>query len=132
MVNPFLSNMATISPVRSKLFSAALASVMQERGINQVTLGAKAGLAVSRINNYLQGHFRTIKPAHVAAICKALETTPADTAALFKRTLTTYCRRISADCWIFASRAPEMLEDGRCRRRGYRRSSPLSSRTSTR
>ena len=116
MVNPFLSNMATISPVRSKLFSAALASVMQERGINQVTLGAKAGLAVSRINNYLQGHFRTIKPAHVAAICEALETTPADTAALIQAYTYDLLPENLRDRRIFASRAPEMLEDGRCRR----------------
>jgi len=80
----FSGSMATPSPTRSKLFSAALASVMQDRGINQVTLSAKSGLPVSRINNYLQGHFRTIKPVHVAAICKALAVTPADAAALIQ------------------------------------------------
>jgi DNA-binding Xre family transcriptional regulator len=69
---------------RRHLFPAALDSVMQSRGINQVTLSAKAGLAVSRVNNYLQGNYRTITPAHLAAICKALGSTPADSAALIQ------------------------------------------------
>jgi transcriptional regulator with XRE-family HTH domain len=52
-------------PARSKLFSAALDSIMQERGVNQVQLAQRAGLAVSRLNNYLQGKYRTITPAHL-------------------------------------------------------------------
>ena len=36
---------------RSKLFSTALDSVMQERGINQTPLPQRARLAVSRVNN---------------------------------------------------------------------------------
>lgn len=64
------------------LFSAALASAMQARGVNQVALSTGAGLAVSRVNNYLRGNYRTIKPTHLAAIVRALDPTPADLAAL--------------------------------------------------
>ena len=36
---------------RSKALPAILASLMQERGINQVQLARRASLAVSRLNN---------------------------------------------------------------------------------
>lgn len=55
---------------------------MQERDINQVQLSERAGLAVSRLNNYLQGKYRTVKPAHLEALSAALGGTPADNAAL--------------------------------------------------
>lgn len=55
---------------------------MQERGVNQTQLSQRARLAVSRINNYLQGRYRTITPAHLEAIFGALGGTPADNAAL--------------------------------------------------
>ena len=71
-----------MTKTRPHLFPAALASVMQARGINQVQLGSLTGIAVSRVNNYLQGGYRTIKPAHIAAIFEALGGTPADSAAL--------------------------------------------------
>jgi DNA-binding Xre family transcriptional regulator len=58
--------------VRSKLFSAALDNLMQERGANQVELSQRTGIAISRINNYLKGKFRTVKPAHVEAMVEAL------------------------------------------------------------
>ncbi len=58
--------------VRTKLFSAALDNLMQERGVNQVELSRRTGIAVSRINNYLKGKFRTVKPAHVGAMVEAL------------------------------------------------------------
>jgi transcriptional regulator with XRE-family HTH domain len=45
---------------------------MQERGVNQVELSRRTGIAVSRVNNYLKGHYRTVKPAHVGAIAEAL------------------------------------------------------------
>jgi Cro/C1-type HTH DNA-binding domain len=67
---------------RSHLFPAALASVMQDCDVNQVRLSELTGIAVSRINNYLHGNYRTIKPAHLAAISKALSEKPADVAAL--------------------------------------------------
>jgi len=67
---------------RPHLFPAALASVMQAHDVNQVELAKRTGLAVSRVNNYVQGNYRTIKPAHIEVISKALGITPADRAAL--------------------------------------------------
>jgi transcriptional regulator with XRE-family HTH domain len=55
---------------------------MQERGINQVQLSGRTGIAVSRLNNYVHGNYRTIKPAHLQAISVALGGTPADNTAL--------------------------------------------------
>lgn len=55
---------------------------MQTRGVNQVTLSARSGIAASRINNYLQGKYRTIRRAHLAAIVTALAPGPADIGAL--------------------------------------------------
>jgi len=69
-------------PARSKLFSAVLDSIMQEHGVNQVELSQRAGLAVSRLNNYLHGNYRTITPAHLGAIFGALGGTPAENASL--------------------------------------------------
>jgi DNA-binding Xre family transcriptional regulator len=69
-------------PARSKLFSTALDSVMQERGVNQVRLSERSEIVISRLNNYLQGKYRTVKPAHLAAISATLGGTPADNAAL--------------------------------------------------
>ena len=66
---------------RPHLLPAALDAVMQNRRVNQVQLSRLTGIAVSRVNNYLKGHYRTIRPAHLAAICGALGT-PAETAAL--------------------------------------------------
>jgi transcriptional regulator with XRE-family HTH domain len=59
------------TPARPKLFTAALANLMQEHGVNQVELGERTGIAVSRVNTYLYGNYRTIKPAHVAAMAAA-------------------------------------------------------------
>jgi transcriptional regulator with XRE-family HTH domain len=55
---------------------------MQTRGVNQVALATRAGIAVSRVNNYLHGNYRTVKPAHLQAISAALGGTPAENAAL--------------------------------------------------
>lgn len=63
--------------VRTKLFSGALDNLMQERGANQVELSRRTGIAISRINNYLKGKFRTVKPAHVEALVEALGGTKA-------------------------------------------------------
>jgi len=57
---------------------------MQAGGINQVQLAERTGLAVSRVNNYLHGNYRTINPAHLSIIVQALDATPADTAALIQ------------------------------------------------
>lgn len=67
---------------RTKLFSTALSSAMQECGLNQVQLSRQTGIAVSRINNYLKGRYRTINPAHAAAIHGALEGSATGRAAL--------------------------------------------------
>jgi hypothetical protein len=45
---------------------------MQTHGLNQVQLAAATGIAISRVNNYLQGHYRSIKPVHVGAIAGAI------------------------------------------------------------
>jgi hypothetical protein len=45
---------------------------MQSAGLNQVQLSECTGIAVSRVNNYLRGHYRTIKPVHVGAIAAAV------------------------------------------------------------
>lgn len=79
---PLFPSMKTLA--RSKLFSAVLASLMQERGVNQTQLSQRASLAVSRVNNYLQGKYRNIKPAHLEAISAALGGTPANNAALIQ------------------------------------------------
>jgi transcriptional regulator with XRE-family HTH domain len=55
---------------------------MQAQNINQVQLSKQTGMAVSRINNYLQGSYRTVTVAHFDAICSALGSTPANKAAL--------------------------------------------------
>jgi transcriptional regulator with XRE-family HTH domain len=72
------------APARPHLFSAALASVMQDRGVNQVQLSQRTGIAVSRLNNYLKGNYRTVTPAHAAAIFEALGGTPMDNAVLIQ------------------------------------------------
>jgi hypothetical protein len=57
---------------------------MQARDTNQVELAMRSGLVVSRVNNYLQGHYRTITPAHLVGIVKGLDGTPTDNAALIQ------------------------------------------------
>jgi transcriptional regulator with XRE-family HTH domain len=44
---------------------------MERNGINQVQMTAATGIAVSRINNYLHGKYRTIRPDHLGKIAKA-------------------------------------------------------------
>jgi DNA-binding Xre family transcriptional regulator len=67
-----------------KLFPGFLDAVMQKHGVNQVTLSRKTGIAVSRINNYLQAKYRTIKPAHIQAICEAVTDESGERAELVK------------------------------------------------
>ena len=47
-------------PHCTQFFSAMLAAFMERNEINQVQLAVATGIAVSRINNYLQGKFRTL------------------------------------------------------------------------
>jgi len=58
-------------PRRTQFFSALLATLMERNRINQVQMAAATGIAVSRINNYLQGKYRTIRPDHLASLAKA-------------------------------------------------------------
>jgi transcriptional regulator with XRE-family HTH domain len=59
-------------PHRTQFFTAVLETLMDRNGINQVTLSQATGIAVSRINNYLHGKYRTIRPDHLASIAKAV------------------------------------------------------------
>jgi len=59
-------------PHRTQFFSALLAALMERNGINQVQLAAATGIAVSRVNNYLQGKYRTIRPDHLGSLAKAV------------------------------------------------------------
>jgi len=53
------------------LFAATLARLMQENAMNQVTVAERAGIAVSRINNYLHGRYRTVTKQHADALATA-------------------------------------------------------------
>lgn len=44
---------------------------MEAAGVNQVELARRTGIAISRINNYLYGSYRTIKPKHAGALAEA-------------------------------------------------------------
>jgi hypothetical protein len=44
--------------MNKKLFPGLLDAVMQKNGINQVQLHKLTGIAVSRVNNYLQAKLR--------------------------------------------------------------------------
>lgn len=59
------------TPARPKLFTAALENAMETSGVNQVELARRTGIAISRINNYLYGKYRTIKPRHAGALAEA-------------------------------------------------------------
>jgi transcriptional regulator with XRE-family HTH domain len=65
-------------PIRSQFFTTALECLMERNGVNQVKLSAATGIAVSRVNNYLHGKYRTIRPDHLALIAKAAGQTPAE------------------------------------------------------
>jgi transcriptional regulator with XRE-family HTH domain len=65
-------------PRRTQFFSSTLLLLMERNEINQVELGAATGIAVSRINNYLRGKYRTIRPDHLGLIAKAVGRTPAE------------------------------------------------------
>ena len=58
--------------MRHSYFSAALQVALEENDLNQVQLARASGLAVSRINNYLSGDYRTVTPEHLSALCGAL------------------------------------------------------------
>ena len=68
---------STKSP-RTQLFAAALGALMERNGVNQVEMSAATGIAVSRINNYLHGKYRTIRPDHLGLLAKAAARSPAE------------------------------------------------------
>lgn len=68
----------------TKLFPGALAQIMEKNLVNQVKLSAAAGIAVSRLNNYLQGKYRTIKPAHIEGIVQNVTADVSDRADIVK------------------------------------------------
>lgn len=57
---------------RTQFFSATFALMMERNKISQVELAAATGIAVSRVNNYLHGKYRTIRPDHVGALATAV------------------------------------------------------------
>jgi transcriptional regulator with XRE-family HTH domain len=59
-------------PSRTQYFSGTLLLLMEKNHINQVQLSAAAGIAVSRINNYLHGKYRTIRPDHLEVLAKSV------------------------------------------------------------
>ena len=71
----------TRSP-RTQFFAAALETLMERNGINQVELSAATGIAVSRVNNYLHGRYRTIRPDHLGLMAKAAGRTAAERGGL--------------------------------------------------
>ena len=46
--------------------------LMERNGINQVETSAATGIAVSRVNNYLKGKYRTVRPDHLGALARAV------------------------------------------------------------
>jgi len=65
-------------PPRTQYFSGTLVLLMEKNHINQVQLSAAAGIAVSRINNYLHGKYRTIRPDHLEALAKSVSRSEAE------------------------------------------------------
>jgi transcriptional regulator with XRE-family HTH domain len=68
--------------------------IMERNGINQVQLSAATGIAVSRINNYLQGRYRTIRPDHLGFIAKAAGKSRAERSELVR----TYLLDLLPEC----------------------------------
>ena len=77
----------TKSP-RTQFFASALEALMERNGVNQVELSAATGIAVSRVNNYLHGKYRTIRPDHLGLLAKAAARSPAERLELARAYLT--------------------------------------------
>jgi len=71
-------------PPRTQYFSGSLMLLMEKNHINQVQLSAAAGIAVSRINNYLHGKYRTIRPDHLEALAKSASRTEVERGELIR------------------------------------------------
>jgi transcriptional regulator with XRE-family HTH domain len=63
---------------RTQFFASALETLMERNGINQIQMMAATGIAVSRVNNYLHGKYRTIRPDHLGLLAKAAARTQAE------------------------------------------------------
>jgi len=69
---------------RTQVFASALAAMMERKGVNQVQLRAATGIAVSRINNYLHGNYRTVRPDHLRRLVEVVTSTAEERAALIR------------------------------------------------
>jgi DNA-binding Xre family transcriptional regulator len=58
--------------MRHQYFASALQAFLEHHGLNQVELTRRTGIATSRINTYLGGQYRSVRPAHLEAICRAV------------------------------------------------------------
>lgn len=56
----------------TKFFPGYLEALMRKHGVSQVELNKLTGIAVSRINNYLKGKYRTVTPDHLEQIVMAV------------------------------------------------------------
>jgi transcriptional regulator with XRE-family HTH domain len=71
-------------PPRTQYFSGTLLLFMEKNHINQVQLSAATGIAVSRVNNYLHGKYRTIRPDHLEALAKSASRSEAERGELIR------------------------------------------------
>jgi len=69
---------------RTQYFSNTLLLLMEKNGVSQTKLSAATGIAVSRINNYLKGKYRTIRPDHLGLIAKVVSRNPEESGELVK------------------------------------------------
>lgn len=69
---------------RTQFFSTLLDSMMERNGVNQVQMTAATGIAVSRVNNYLHGKYRTIRPDHLGKMAKATTRTATERGELVR------------------------------------------------
>jgi transcriptional regulator with XRE-family HTH domain len=71
-------------PSRTQYFSGTLVLLLEKHRLSQVELSAASGIAVSRINNYMHGKYRTIRPDHLEAIAKSASRTKAERGELIR------------------------------------------------
>jgi transcriptional regulator with XRE-family HTH domain len=69
---------------RTQFFSATFALLLERNNVSQVELAAATGIAVSRINNYLHGKYRTIRPDHLASLARAAGKTSEERSELIR------------------------------------------------
>jgi hypothetical protein len=69
---------------RTQYFSGVLMLAMERNHISQVELSATSGITTSRINNYLHGRYRTIRPDHLEVLTKSACQTQAERSELIR------------------------------------------------